>query len=439
MRKPLENVEIFAGRRRDLSSDLAGSALILTSYPEATRTHDLQHAYRQDSNLYYLTGFEEPGTIFIYRPGRSPETVMFVRPKNQERETWDGFRFGPEGAEKEFGIEKAYNLDEFSKVAPQLLKEVDAVYYKLYKNPAFDLLFQQALLDSKAMKGRSGAGLLPILDAETLVGEKRLIKSEGELRLLRTACEISAKAHVAAMKFTRPGVTERQVQGVILSEFYMNNASAEGYHSIVASGNHATTLHYNFNDQPCQDGDLLLIDAGAEYHYFNGDITRTFPVNGKFTDEQAVIYEAVLEVQKKLIDMVKPGVPFAHFHQEGASLLTDVMLDLGLLQGKKEAIMSSMEYKKYYPHGIGHYLGMDVHDVGSYTKDKAPRPIEENMCFTIEPGIYLPATDRNVPEKYRGIGIRIEDNVRVTSTGCEVMTSGVPKEIAEMEKIIGTR
>lgn len=437
MRKPTEDVRIFAERRQRLGRDLQGAALIVAAHPEQIRNHDVHFPYRQDSNMYYLTGFEEPESILIFRPGLKPESVMFVRRRDPERETWDGFRYGPEGVEKEFKIDKAYPIDEFMTQAPALLKEVDQVYYRMYKNHEADTLIQQCLEKVKAMQGRTGYGLLPIHDADTLLGEYRLVKSEIELTNLREACEISAQSHLAAMRFTRPGVTERQVQGVLSHNFFMKGAAREGYNYIVASGNAATTLHYNFNDQVCNDGDLLLIDAGAEYNYFTGDITRTFPVNGKFTDEQARVYQGVLDVQKAIIEYVKPGIVFKDLHDMGTSLLTDLMLELGLLSGRKDDVIAALQQKKYYPHGIGHWLGMDVHDAGLYYKKGVPREIEANMCFTIEPGLYIPAEDSSAPQKYRGIGIRIEDNLRVTSHGCENMTSSVPKEIADIEKVVG--
>jgi Xaa-Pro aminopeptidase len=362
---------------------------------------------------------------------------MFVRRRDKERETWDGFRYGPEGVEREYKVDKAYPIDEFMVHAPALLKEVDKVYYALYKNPEADQKIQACLERVKAMQGRTGYGLLPIHDADTMLGEYRVIKSEIELTNLREACEISAQAHLAAMRFTRPGVTERQVQGVLAHNFFMKGAAREGYNYIVASGNSATTLHYNFNDQPCRDGDLLLIDAGAEYNYYTGDITRTYPVNGKFTDEQARVYQGVLNVQKQIIEYVKPGIVFKDLHDMGTSLLTDLMLELGLLSGRKEDLISSLQQKRYYPHGIGHWLGMDVHDAGLYFKKGVPREVVPNMCFTIEPGLYIPSDDTSAPQKYRGIGIRIEDNIRVTSSGSENMTSSVPKEIADIEKVVG--
>ncbi|MFS4458764.1 aminopeptidase P family protein [Bdellovibrio sp. HCB2-146] len=437
MRKPTIDMKIFAERRKKVAAEIAGGALVVASHPEHIRNHDVHYPYRQDSNLFYLTGWEEPESILIYRPGLNPETVMFVRRRDPERETWDGFRYGPEGCEREFGVDKAYPIDEFKKVAPTLLKEVDKVYYRMYKNPEADHIMQDVLESVKAMQGRTGYGLLPIHDADTLLGEHRLVKSEYELTQLREACEISAQAHLAAMRFTRPGVTERQVQGVLAHQFYMRGSAREGYHSIVASGNSATTLHYNFNDQVCKDGDLLLIDAGAEFNYYTGDITRTYPVNGKFTDEQARVYEGVLKVQKQICDFVKPGIVFKELHDMGTSLLTDLMLELGLLSGRKDDLIQALAQKKYYPHGIGHWLGMDVHDAGLYFKKGEPRPIEANMCFTIEPGLYIPYDDTSAPQKYRGIGIRIEDNLRVTSSGSENMTSSAPKEISDLEKVIG--
>ncbi len=437
MRKPTMDMKIFKERRAKLAQEIMGGAMIVASHPEFIRNDDVHHPYRQDSNLFYLTGWEEPESILLFRPGLSPETVMFVRQRDPERETWDGFRYGPEGCESEFQVDKAFPIEEFSKVAPQLLKEVDRIYYRLYKNLEVDEQVKDVHLKVKQLQGRTGYGLLPLHDADIVLGELRLIKSEYELTQLREACEISAQGHLAAMRFARPGVTERQVQGVLAHHFFMKGSPREGYYPIVASGNAATTLHYNFNDQPCKDGDLLLIDAGAEFNYFTGDITRTYPVNGKFTEEQARVYEGVLKVQKTLIDYVKPGIFFRDLHDMGTSMLTDVMLELGLLSGRKDDLIQALAQKKYYPHGIGHWLGMDVHDAGLYFKKGEPRPIEENMCFTIEPGIYIPAGDTSAPQKYRGIGVRIEDNIRVTSNGSEVMTSSAPKEISDLEKVVG--
>ncbi len=437
MRYPIENIKVFAQRRAEIGKKIPGQALILAAHPEHLRNHDVAFPYRQDSNMYYLTGFEEPESFLVYRPGLQPETVMFVRRRDPERETWDGYRHGPEGVEEKFGVDKAYPIDEFNKIAPTLLKEVSGIYYRLLKNKEADQRVTDVLEKLRASQGRTGYGLLSIHDADTLIGEHRLIKSEYEITHLSEACEISAQAHIAAMKFTRPGVGERQIQAVLAHHFLMKGAARAGYNSIVATGNNATTLHYNFNDQVCKEGQLLLIDAGAEFNYFTGDITRTFPVSGKFTDEQAEVYQGVLKIQKELISMIKPGIIFKFFHDTATSLLTDLMLELGLLTGRKTDIIEAGKHRRYYPHGVGHWLGMDVHDAGLYYLKNEPRALEANMCFTIEPGIYIPENDEMAPAAYRGIGIRIEDNIRVTETGYEVLSSSAPKEIDDLEKIIG--
>lgn len=436
MRKATENVKTFKSRREKVIKQLGNNALVVAAHPEHIRNHDVGFAYRQDSNLYYLTGFEEPESILILRPGNFPESIMFVRQKNIERETWDGFRFGPEMAQQEFQIDKCYPIEEFEKQAIELLKGYEGVYYRMLKNPSFDQKFFSVLEDLRRVQGRTGYGLMTIHDADVFLGEMRLKKTPEELLNLRKACEITAQGHVQAMKFTKPGVSERQIQGVMMNYFYSQNSAREGYNFIVASGNSATTLHYNFNDQICKDGELLLIDAGAEYNYYTGDITRCFPVNGKFTKAQTDVYQGVLNIQKEIIAGLKPGIFFKDLHEQGASMLTDLMLELGLLSGRKEDIMAANAHRKYYPHGIGHWLGMDVHDAGLYFIKGEPRAIEENMCFTVEPGLYIPANDTSAPAQYRGIGVRIEDNIVITSSGCENMTSSVPKEINDIENLM---
>ncbi len=437
-RKPTENINIFKARRDRVTKAMGqNSALIVAANPEFIRNDDVHYPYRQDSNFYYLTGFEEPESFLIIRPGQKPESIMFVREKNIERETWDGFRFGPEGTKKEFGIDEVYPISEFPQKAVELLKGFDEVYYRLFKNQQADQRVQNLLLDLKCAYGRSGYGLLTIKDADTFLGEFRLKKNEDDLHNQRKACEISAAAHLKAMRLTKPGVTERQIQGILTNEFYTKGSAREGYGFIVASGNNATTLHYNFNDQVCESGELILIDAGAEYNFYSGDITRTYPVNGKFTPAQKKVYEGVLKIQKDIISYIKPGIYFKDLHLMGTEMLTQLMLDLGLVNGRKEDVLSSLEYRKYYPHGIGHWLGMDVHDAGLYMIRGEARPIEAGMVFTVEPGLYIPATDKTAPEEYRGIGVRIEDNILVTEKGSEVMTNGVPKEVSEIEAIVG--
>lgn len=437
MRRPSYDMNIFKERRQSLAHRMKGGALIIRSNPDYIRNNDVHHSYRQDTNMFYLSGFEEPESIFVFRPGQSPETVLFVRPKDVLRETWDGFRYGPEGAEREYKIDKAYLLEDFDKVIIDLLKPVDKVYYRWHIDREFDKKVLNVLSDLRLSQGRTGRGYLPILDSAELIGELRVVKSLYDVTMMRKACEISANAHVEAMRFTRPGVTERQVQGVLIGSFLMQNADREGYGTIVASGANATTLHYVFNDQPCRDGDLLLIDAGAEYRYYTGDITRTFPVNGKFTSAQKKVYDRVLDLQKDIISKVKPGIEFKSMQDATIDFLTDVMIELKLLQGTRAQNVESGAYRKYYPHGVGHWLGMDVHDAGLSIVGGESRRLEIGMAFTVEPGLYIPIDDMSAPAELRGIGIRIEDNIVVTPTGAEVLTSGVPKETAEMEAIIG--
>lgn len=435
-RLPNESIELFVQRRKSLGRKIQGSALILVAPPEHIRNHDVHYHYRQSSSLYYLTGFEEPESILVLRPGMTPESVMFVRRKDAERETWDGFRYGPEATQSIFKVDQCYPIDEFEARTVELLKDMEKLYYRQALHPEADETIQRILVKVSKAQGRTGKGLLPVYDAEDLIGEFRVIKTEPEIANLRRACQISAETHMETMQYVRPGMNEREINGFLLYQMMKKGAAREGYGAIVAAGNNATTLHYVFNDQACKAEDLLLIDAGAEYNYFTGDITRTFPVSGRFTDEQAHLYEAVLKVQKTLIDALRPGLTFKELHDMGAQLLTEVMLELGLLEGRKSDIIDAQEHKRYYPHGIGHWLGMDVHDAGHYFTKGQPRSIEENMCFTIEPGLYIPAHDTKAPARYRGIGIRIEDNLRITKDGCENMTSLVPKEIKDIEKLM---
>lgn len=435
-RRPTEAIDLFVQRRKTLGRKIQGSALILAAPLESIRNHDVHYHYRQSSSMYYLTGFEEPESILLFRPGMVPETVMFVRRKDPERETWDGFRFGPEATSSLFKIDQCYPIDEFEARTVELLKGVEKLYYRQYLNREVDEKVQNILLRASKAQGRTGMGLLPIYDSEELIGEMRLVKSEADLQNQRRACQITAEVHMETMQYVRPGMNEREINGFILYQMMKRGAVREGYGAIVAAGNNATTLHYVFNDQPCKPTDLLLVDAGAEFNYYTGDITRTFPVSGRFTDEQAHLYEAVLKVQKDIIAMLKPGLTFKELQDLGTQMLTDTMLELGLLEGRKNDIIESLEHKRYYPHGIGHWLGMDVHDAGLYFIKGQPRPIEENMCFTIEPGLYIPAHDTKAPARYRGIGIRIEDNLRITKDGSENMTSLVPKEISDIEKLM---
>lgn len=437
MRKPADNIEIFARRRRLLAERAKGSAIIIPSHPERIRNNDVHHPYRQDSNLFYLTGWEEPESIFVFRPGQIPETVMFVRPKDVERETWDGFRYGPEGCAREFKIDKTYLIADFDKEITLLLKSVDRIYYRFNIDDTFDHKLISILEGVRRSHGRSGRGSLPVLDSWELIGELRYTKTADDIQLMRRACSVTARAHLEVMKATKSGVSEKKLLGVFLASIYAQDADREGYGSIVASGANACTLHYVFNDQICNDGDLLLIDAGAEVRYYTGDITRTYPVNGKFTSAQRKVYDRVLAIQKELCAAVKPGVPFKWMQDRAIEFLTDAMIELGLIKVSRAEAIERLLFKKYYPHGVSHYLGLDVHDTGLYQVGGDARKLEPGTAFTIEPGLYIPADDREAPEELRGIGVRIEDNVVITPTGCENLTSEAPKEVSELEGLVG--
>lgn len=437
MRKAIINPEFFKARRRRLAQLIPGAAMVLPAWPEQYRNADSHYNYRVESNLFYLTGFDEPEACLVFRPGKTPETVMFVRQKNIERETWDGFRFGLEGAKEAFGFDQTYDIHDFEKIAPELLKGCDRVFYSLFRNKEFDDRFGRAMIDMYGWRPRYGLGLPSIEDAQSMLGELRIRKTEEEAEQMRKAAVISAEAHVEVMRATKPGVSERALHGLFIKAIMERGAMGEAYGGIVAGGNNATTLHYRFNEATLEAGQMLLIDCGAEYNYYSGDITRTYPVNGRFSIPQKRIYDKVLKVQKDLINMVKPGLPHYELQKATVQGLTQALIEEKVLHGSVEDNIRSMAYMKYYMHGVSHLLGLDTHDVGTLQIKGQSRPMEAGWSITIEPGLYFPANDNQVPEDLRGIGIRIEDDVLVTADGCEVMSKGVPKEAAEMEALIG--
>lgn len=435
-RKPQYDISIFKKRRERIAKHMEDSAMVIFSNPEFLRNHDSGYEYRQDTNFFYMTGFEEPESVFVFRPGKKPETVLFVRPKDPLRETWDGFRYGPEAAKKEFGIDQVYLIDTLDEKLPELINDVKQVYFRLKQHDHHDKIFLKALEKSKQLFGRSGRGVLPVVDSAEFLGEFRLYKEQIEIDWQRKACEITALAHLETMKFVKPGLNERQIEGYIQYQFKNKMSARQGYNAIVASGKNATTLHYVFNDQECKAGDVILIDAGAEYNFFTGDITRSYPVNGKFTSVQKEFYNHVLTVQKNIINMVKPGIAHKTLQDTTIEMLTTAMLDLKLLKGKKEELIKSLAFKKYYPHGVSHWLGMDVHDAGLYQVKGESRKIEAGMIFTIEPGLYVPYDDEEAPKELRGLGVRIEDNILVTEKGFENMTAACPKEPNDIENLM---
>lgn len=436
---PLYNVEFFKERRRRLAAMMPkGSALVLFSAPELIRNNDVHHYYRQDSDLFYLTGYEEADSIFIFRPGKSPESVLFVQKKDPHKEVWEGFLYGIEGAKEVFHMDGVFENTEFVEKATELLADSEQVFFKSFYSAENDQAMSLVLNQIKKNKGRSGLGLTSILDPSSLLGQLRVKKSEEEMQILRKSCQISAEAHVELMKKVRPGISERELYGLFIYETMKRGAQREGYAAIVASGSHATTLHYKTNDDICQEGELLLVDAGAEYNYLSADITRTYPVNGKFNSAQKEIYSRVLDIQKQMVAAVKPGIGFKELNQMCCDLIVDNIIDLGFIKKSKDEILEKKLFVKYYPHSLGHYLGMDVHDVGAYYTPDLSESIkfEPGYALTIEPGLYIHKNDEAVAPEFRGIGVRIEDDLLVTPEGFEVLTHDCPKEMEDLEALI---
>ncbi len=437
MRKARINVEIFKSRRHRLAQLMPNCAMVLPAWPEYIRNADSHHNYRVESNLFYLTGFEEPEACLVFRPGKNPETVMFVRTKNPERETWDGFRFGVDGARDVFQFDQTYAYSDFEKLAPELLRGMDRIYYTMFRNKEFDEIFGRVMITINGWRPRYGLGMAPIEDAYAAVGEMRIRKTEEEAEMMRQAGQISADGHIEMMKATKPGINERALHGIFLKTVMERGAMGEAYGGIVASGNNATTLHYRFNDETLQAGQLLLVDCGAEYNYYSGDITRTYPVSGRYSPVQKRVYEKILKAQKQLCSMVKPGEPFHNLQKFCVEAMTQILVEEGALQGSVEENIKSQAYAKYYMHGVSHLLGLDTHDAGVLHVRGESRPMEAGWCLTIEPGLYFPAGDTSLPQDLRGVGIRIEDDVLVTPEGQEVLTKGVPKDIEEIESLVG--
>lgn len=408
------------------------AAFLFPSNDELIRNSDVHFPFRQESNFYYLTGFEEAHSFLVLTPHR---TVLFVHPRDPSKELWEGELYGVEGATNVFGADEAYSIEELEKKLPELLKGTDQVFYALGHDETMDRNVLSALKTYRRSLGRSGKGILPIRDPNEVLGEMRLFKAPEEVELLRKASSITALAHKTAMKEVRPGMNEGEVEALVDYIFRKNGCKRVGYPSIVAQGKNACCLHYRSNNEILRDGQLLLIDAAGEYDYYSSDITRTFPVGKKFTAPQAKIYDLVLKAQKEAIAMAKPGEVLPAIHKHASLVMIEGLLSLGLLKGKAEELFESNAYKRFYPHNTSHLLGMDVHDVGLYLKDGKPRPLEPGMCFTIEPGLYIQTYDQDAPAEYKGIGIRIEDDILITPSGHENLTKDAPKERAELEAL----
>lgn len=412
------------------------SVAIIPSAREATRSNDTQYRFRQDSDFYYLTGFEEPESIAIFHASREPHFTLFVRPRDPEREIWDGRRAGVEGAQSEFGADAAFPIAEFEEKLQELLDGTETLYYRLGVNRDLDDTIIRRLTSMRAWNRKPIHPPQTIVDPATIVHELRVVKSDAEVELMQVAADIAAEAHCEAMKAARAGMWEYQVEGLIEQVFRQRGAAGPAYTSIVGGGANATVLHYINNDAQLHDGDLLLVDAGAEYKGYASDITRTFPISGKYTQPQREIYELVLKAQMECVEMVRPGTTHDQLKQHSIKVLTEGMVELGLLKGDPEELIKEKKYEKFYMHGLGHMLGIDVHDVGRYYDGEESRALEAGVVMTVEPGVYISPNSEDVPEKYLGIGVRIEDDVLCTANGPRVLTHKVPKDPDEIEALM---
>ena len=425
---------IYAERRARLMQNMQRGIAIIPTAPERTRNGDTHFPYRYGSHFYYLTGFAEPEAVLVLIAGTQHQSILFCREKNLEREIWDGYRFGPAAARETFGFDAAYPIEKLDEKLVELMGNQPALFLPLGASARWDGRILGLRTDVQA-KVRSGvAAPDEIRDVRTLLDEMRLIKDTHEFDLMRRAADISADAHIRAMRTTAPGKMEYEIEAEFLHAFRKHNAHP-AYPSIVAGGSHACVLHYVENNAPLRDGDLLLIDAGCELEGYASDITRTFPVNGRFTPAQKDVYQMVLAAQAAAIDAARPGRDWNAPHDAALRILAQGMIDLKLCQGSVDGVLESESYKRFYMHRTGHWLGMDVHDVGNYKIEGAWRTLQPGMALTIEPGCYIRPAD-DVPEALWNIGIRIEDDVCITAEGHAVLTERAPKTVAEIEEIM---
>ncbi|MFB2967337.1 aminopeptidase P N-terminal domain-containing protein [Aerosakkonema sp. BLCC-F183] len=425
----------YRQRREQLMAKIGNGTAIFRSAPMAVMHNDVEYNFRQDSDFYYLTGFNEPEAVAVLAPHHSEHRfVLFVQPKDPEKEVWTGYRVGVEAAKEQYGADEAYPITELDEKLPKYLEKADRIYYHLGRDEKFNQTIIRHWRRLIATYSKRGTGPVAIEDTNFVLHAMRLSKSPAELELMRKAIAISVEAHDRAREFTQPGRYEYEIQAEIEHIFRLRGGMGPAYPSIVASGANACILHYVENNRQMQDNELLLIDAGCCYGYYNGDITRTFPVGEQFTPEQKAIYDIVLEAQRQAIAQVQPGNPWNQFHDTAVRVLVEGLMDLGILQGNIDEIIKEEKYKPYYMHRTGHWLGLDVHDAGFYKHgEEAWQILQPGQVLTVEPGIYIgpdakPAEGQpEVDDRWRGIGVRIEDNVLVTESGHEVLTAAVPK------------
>ncbi|HKA55691.1 MAG TPA: aminopeptidase P N-terminal domain-containing protein [Candidatus Binatia bacterium] len=428
--------QTYAARRAAFVRQMGEGVAIFPAAPPAIRSHDTEYRYRQDNDLYYLTGFPEPESLCLLSPQHDTERfVLFVRPRDKDKEVWTGRRFGTEGAKEVFGADAAYTIDRLDEILPQHLATAEKVYYALGRNEPVNAKVLDLMNRSRLLRQRSGRGPVSLIDPGEILHELRLYKSAEEIGLMRRAVAASAAAHQAAVTLTRPGMCEYEIEALLEFHFRRLGATGPAYPSIVASGGNATILHYIENSRQMQDGELLLIDAAAEYACYCSDVTRTFPVGRRFSPVQRDIYALVLSAQKQAVAMIRPGVRFSEVHRHATEILVDGLRDFGLLSGQTQEIVEKGEHRRFFMHGTSHWLGMDVHDVGKYKVGEESRVLEPGMVLTVEPGLYIAEDAEGVEERYRGIGVRIEDDVLVTAAGHEVPTAAIAKEIDDLEAL----
>jgi Xaa-Pro aminopeptidase len=431
------HAETFARRRAALLDAMAAASpsavAVIPSAPVFIRNNDVEHEYRQDSDLFYLTGFDEPESVAVLDAG-TRKVTLFVRPRDRDREVWDGPRHGVDGAKAQFGADDSFVIAELDEKLPTLLQNHRRVYYRLGHNRKFDDRLLGAIDRVKARQRTGVSAPTEVVDPGSILHEMRLRKTVPEIEAMRTAARITREAHELAMRRTRPGMHEYEVEAMLLDTFRRHGSERPAYGSIVGSGPNACVLHYRKNDRRIHEGDLLLIDAGCEYGYYASDVTRTFPVGQAFSREQQAIYELVLEAQLQGIEATRPGANLDAIHALDVDIITRGLVRLGLLQGEPEKLIETEGYKRFFMHRTSHWLGMDVHDVGAYYEGGKPRPLEVGMVLTVEPGIYIAPDDATVPAEWRGIGVRIEDDVLVTVSGPEVLTAGIPKSVDEIRR-----
>jgi Xaa-Pro aminopeptidase len=427
-----DDISIYRRRREQLAQAMRAGVAVIPTAPERVRNRDSHFPYRFDSHFYYLTGFAEPEAVLVLSSNKS---ILFCRERNPDREIWDGFRYGPERARERFGFDEAQPIDSLDEALPQLLENQPALFYPVGDDQQWDSRAMQWL---NAVRAKVRAGVTApdrVQDIRSLIDDQRLIKDAHEQHVMRRAARIAAGAHRRAMQSTRPGRSEYEIEAELLYEFRRNGAQFPAYSPIVAGGANACVLHYVANDAPLRDGDLLLIDAGCELDGYASDITRTFPVNGRFSGAQRAVYEVVLAAQRAAIGAVKPGASWIAPHDAAVRVLTQGMLDLQLIKGTLDAALEKETYKRFYMHRTGHWLGLDVHDAGDYRRGGQWRPFAPGMVLTVEPGLYIRAAE-DVPEQLRDIGVRIEDDVLVTAQGCEVLTAEAPKLVDDVEALM---